>query len=34
MMKVPLTGPDGLPVMLEDVFTSRRASALAAIVSN
>lgn len=27
--RVPLTGPDGKPMMLEDVFTSRRAAALA-----
>jgi 4-alpha-glucanotransferase len=27
--RVPLTGPDGRPVMLEDVFTDRRAAALA-----
>ncbi len=32
--RVPLTGPDGSPVMLEDVFTSRRASALATIISS
>jgi 4-alpha-glucanotransferase len=32
--RVPLTGPDGSPVMLEDVFTSRRASALAAVISS
>jgi 4-alpha-glucanotransferase len=27
--RVPLTGPDGRPVMLEDVFTDRRAATLA-----
>lgn len=27
--RVPLTGPDGKPVMLEDVFTSRRVASLA-----
>ncbi|MEM6106766.1 4-alpha-glucanotransferase [Mycobacterium sp. 050272] len=27
--RVPLTGPDGKPVMLEDVFTSRRVATLA-----
>src|SRR5437763_8842252 len=27
--RVPLTGPDGRPVLLEDVFTDRRAAALA-----
>jgi 4-alpha-glucanotransferase len=31
--RVPLTGPDGLPVMLEDIFTSARAAALAEVVS-
>ncbi len=30
--RVPLTGPDGSPVMLEDVFTSTRAAALAEVV--
>ncbi|BBX96440.1 4-alpha-glucanotransferase [Mycobacterium lacus] len=30
--RVPLTGPDGRPVMLEDVFTSRRAATLAEAV--
>ena len=30
--RVPLTGPDGRPVMLEDVFTDRRAAALAEAV--
>jgi 4-alpha-glucanotransferase len=30
--RVPLTGPDGRPVMLEDVFTDRRAATLAEAV--
>lgn len=30
--RVPLTGPDGKPVMLDDVFTNRRAAALAEAV--
>ncbi|MTD14861.1 4-alpha-glucanotransferase [Nakamurella sp. YIM 132087] len=30
--RVPLTGPDGSPLGLEDVFTSGRAAALAAVV--
>ncbi|MEO5834905.1 MAG: 4-alpha-glucanotransferase [Nakamurella sp.] len=30
--RVPLAGPDGTPMSLEDVFTSERAAALAAIV--
>ncbi|HYB35151.1 MAG TPA: 4-alpha-glucanotransferase [Mycobacterium sp.] len=30
--RVPLSGPDGRPVMLEDVFTDRRAAALAEAV--
>ena len=30
--RVPMTGPDGRPVMLEDVFTDRRAAALAEAV--
>ncbi|BBY20607.1 hypothetical protein MSTO_08120 [Mycobacterium stomatepiae] len=30
--RVPLTGPDGRPVTLEDVFTNRRAAALAEAV--
>lgn len=30
--RVPLTGPDGQPVLLEDVFTDRRAAALAEAV--
>jgi 4-alpha-glucanotransferase len=30
--RVPLTGPDGRQVMLEDVFTDRRAAALAEAV--
>lgn len=30
--RVPLTGPEGQPVMLEDIFTSRRAAALAEVV--
>lgn len=30
--RVPLTGPDGRPVLLEDVFTDRRAAALAEAV--
>ena len=29
--RVPLTGPDGEPVSLEDVFTSRRVAALASV---
>jgi 4-alpha-glucanotransferase len=29
--RVPLTGPDGSPVMLEDVFGSERAASLAAV---
>jgi 4-alpha-glucanotransferase len=29
--RVPLTGPDGAPVMLEDVFTDERAAALAEV---
>ncbi|WP_077090790.1 4-alpha-glucanotransferase [Mycobacterium rhizamassiliense] len=32
--RVPLTGPDGRPVMLEDVFTDRRAATLAEAVRN
>ena len=31
--RVPLTGPDGSPVMLEDVFRSERAASLAAVFS-
>jgi 4-alpha-glucanotransferase len=30
--RVPLTGPDGEPVVLEDVFVSRRAAALMDLV--
>ncbi len=30
--RVPLTGPDGAPMLLEDVFTSPRAAALAEVV--
>jgi 4-alpha-glucanotransferase len=30
--RVPLTGPDGRPVMLEDVFTDRRVATLAEAV--
>ncbi len=30
--RIPLTGPDGQPVLLEDVFTSRRAAKLAEAV--
>jgi 4-alpha-glucanotransferase len=30
--RVPLAGPDGSPMRLEDVFTSERAARLAAIV--
>lgn len=30
--RVPLTGPDGAPMLLEDVFTSKRAAALARVV--
>ena len=30
--RVPLAGPDGHPMSLEDVFTSERAAALAAVV--
>ena len=30
--RVPLTGPDGRPVLLEDVFTDRRAATLAEVV--
>jgi 4-alpha-glucanotransferase len=30
--RVPLTGPDGQVVMLEDVFTSRRAAELVDVV--
>jgi hypothetical protein len=29
---VPLSGPDGTPLMLEDVFTSDRAAALAEVM--
>ena len=32
--RVPLTGPDGSPVMLEDVFRSERAASLAAVFSS
>ena len=31
--RVPLAGPDGVPLPLEEVFTSRRAAALAAVVA-
>ncbi len=31
--RIPLTGPDGSPLMLEDVLTSQRAAALAAVVN-
>ena len=31
--RVPLTGPDGVPMLLEDVFRSERAAALARVVS-
>jgi len=31
--RVPLTGSDGLPVMLEDIFTSQRAADLATMMS-
>ncbi|HIW30279.1 MAG TPA: 4-alpha-glucanotransferase [Candidatus Luteococcus avicola] len=31
--RVPLTGPDGAPMMLEDVFASDRASRLAAVMN-
>ncbi|CAA9535694.1 MAG: GH77 [uncultured Thermoleophilia bacterium] len=30
--RVPLSGPDGVPLLLEDVFADRRAAALAAVV--
>jgi 4-alpha-glucanotransferase len=30
--RVPLAGPDGLPLLLEDVFTDRRAAALAEVL--
>jgi 4-alpha-glucanotransferase len=30
--RIPLTGPDGRPVLLEDVFTARRAADLAEAV--
>ncbi len=30
--RVPLAGPDGAPMSLEDVFGSERAAALAAVV--
>ena len=32
--RVPLTGPDGSPVMLEDIFTNQRAASLAKIMSS
>ena len=32
--RVPLTGPDGRPVMLEDIFTNPRTADLAEIMSN
>ena len=31
--RIPLSGPDGNPVLLEDVFASERAAALAAVVN-
>ena len=31
--RVPLSGPDGLPMLLEDVFTSERAARLCALLS-
>ena len=31
--RVPLSGPDGRPLLLEDVFASRRAGDLAQIVA-
>jgi 4-alpha-glucanotransferase len=31
--RVPLTGSDGAPVMLEDIFTNQRAADLATIMS-
>jgi len=30
---VPLSGPDGRPILLDDVFTSERAARLCAILS-
>lgn len=30
--RVPLTGPDGQPMLLEDIFTDRRAATLAEAV--
>ncbi|MDT5147466.1 MAG: 4-alpha-glucanotransferase [Mycobacterium sp.] len=32
--RVPLTGPDGRGLLLEEIFTDRRAAALAAAVRN
>ena len=32
--RVPLTGPDGSPVMLEDIFTNSRTARLAKIMSD
>ncbi|WP_342371903.1 4-alpha-glucanotransferase [Propioniciclava soli] len=32
--RVPLSGPDGLPLTLEDVFTSERAARLAAVMND
>jgi 4-alpha-glucanotransferase len=32
--RVPLTGPDGSPVMLEDIFSNQRAASLAKIMSS
>ena len=32
--RVPLTGPDGSPVMLEDIFTNRRTARLVEIMSD
>jgi 4-alpha-glucanotransferase len=31
--RIPLSGPDGTPILLEDVFASERASALAAVLA-
>jgi 4-alpha-glucanotransferase len=30
--RVPLSGPDGSPILLEDVFTDRRAATLAEVL--